>query len=285
MIMKNRKPFHYTSKTDFLLLFDFDETYYPHNQTVGNRERVYKLEEYLQTLATQQNVKIGWITGSSVGKIIEKMNLANMTYYPHFIGSDLGTELIEINEEGEFTSISKWERKINRSSFSSRVVDDLLQECKNQYNVKLVAQTQFGQSNNKYNYYYFHESTTKTAYDLRIIRHVAKLNGVGVNISCCNPMAGDPKDAYDVDFIPLGSGKKTLAMFMMEYYDVPVTHTIAFGDSGNDIEMLKAVNHGYLVGNATEEAKRLHNNLATAPYGGGIIEVCKKIFVSNDLSK
>jgi kanosamine-6-phosphate phosphatase len=285
MSMEIRKPFYYTSKTEYLLLFDFDETYYPHERTEEQLQGVYRLEKYLHDLVVERNVKIGWITGSSLEKVIEKMNVAKMTYYPHFIGSDLGTELIEINEESQFISVSKWNERMNKANFSSRIITDLVQECSNQYNVKLVAQTQFGQNNNKSNYYYFHESSTKTVYDLNIVRHMAKVSGVGVSINRCNPIAGDPQDAYDVDFIPLGSGKKAVATFMMDYYGVPFTHTIAFGDSGNDIEMLKAVQYGYLVGNATEEAKSLHDKVAVESYGNGVIEVCEKIFTAHIASK
>ena len=65
---------------------------------------------------------------------------------------------------------------------------------------------------------------------------------------------------------------------MCEYYQVPLANTIAFGDSGNDVEMLKTVKHGYLLGNATEEAKGLHDKVTVSHYSSGILEVLKKTF-------
>jgi kanosamine-6-phosphate phosphatase len=278
-----RKPFYYTSKTNYLILFDFDETYYPHERTKEQLQSVYQLEQYLQSLAAEKHVKIGWVTGSSLEHVINKMDLANMMYYPHFIGSNLGTQLIEVSENGEFLPVQKWNQQIDLSSFSSSAVYDLIQECQSQYNIKLVEQTQFGQTNIKYNYYYFHESTTKTAYDLNIIRHLAKRSSIGININRCNPKAGDPENAYDIDFIPFGSGKKAVANFMMDYYKVSFENTIAFGDSGNDIDMLKGVKHGYLVHNATEEAKGLHDNIAQFSYADGILDVCKGILGNHSI--
>lgn len=68
--------------------------------------------------------------------------------------------------------------------------------------------------------------------------------------------------------------------FMKAYYDVAHHRTLAFGDSGNDIDMLKAVEHGYLLFNATDEAKGLHDQHASSAYGEGIMEVCQQVFTS-----
>lgn len=41
--------------------------------------------------------------------------------------------------------------------------------------------------------------------------------------------------------------------FILDKYELDKSNAIAFGDSGNDLRMLQAVRHGYLVENATEE--------------------------------
>lgn len=71
-----------------------------------------------------------------------------------------------------------------------------------------------------------------------------------------------------------------LPHFMKAYYDVAHHRTLAFGDSGNDIDMLKAVEHGYLLFNATDEAKGLHDQHASSAYGEGIMEMCQQVFTS-----
>lgn len=194
-----------------------------------------------------------------------------MNFSPHFIASNLGTELHLVNEAGELKANPAWDRKLEKTGFSSSIVHSILANLSRQYGIELIEQTRFRQSMYKWNYYYYFTSETRTNYELNIIRHIAKGYGVGLNINRCNPKAGDPENAFDIDFIPRGTGKSEVVQFMIDFYDVPIEKTIAFGDSGNDIDMLKAVNHGFLLANGTQEAKCLYSNVTTLPYSKGII--------------
>ncbi|TKH38564.1 haloacid dehalogenase [Paenibacillus polymyxa] len=264
--------------TEYLILFDFDETYYPHECLPEQLKMVYELERYLQQLARNHQVKIAWVTGSSVQQIQAKMNIAGMTQLPHFIASNLGTELWEVEPDGQLVAVPSWAKIIRASGFSRRDVEDLISELKSTFNIVLHEQTQLGQSRYKMNYYYYPVSAVKTQYDISIIRHLAANHGIGININICNPKAGDPEHAYDVDFIPAGTGKKAAVQFLMDYSQVLLSKTLAFGDSGNDIEMLQMVAHGYLLQNATAEAKSFHNNVAPYAYAEGILHVCRNFF-------
>ncbi|MFC4404076.1 HAD-IIB family hydrolase [Gracilibacillus xinjiangensis] len=272
------KSFSTYHKVNYLIFFDFDETYFPHDCTDELLNKLYELEEYLNNLAHKRSVKIGWVTGSDINQIVHKMERANISYSPHFIASNLGTEVYNVRENGELLINKVWEKRLKKANFSNDKVNELISELFNVYKIKLVEQTQFGQKRYKFNYYYFEKSKTQSQYDLKIISHLAKINGIGININRCNPKAGDPEDAFDVDFIPLNTGKKEIVKFMIKYYQVPFANTIAFGDSGNDVEMLKTVKHGYLLGNATEEAKGLYDKVTMYHYSSGILEVLKKLF-------
>ncbi|WP_331460520.1 HAD-IIB family hydrolase [Gracilibacillus suaedae] len=272
------KSFPTSHEVNYLIFFDFDETYFPHDCTDELLNNLYELEEYLNNLVHKRFVKIGWITGSDLNQIVHKMERANISYSPHFIASNLGTEVYNVRENGELLINKEWENRLTKANFSNDKVKELINELDNVYKIKLVEQTQFGQKRYKFNYYYFEKSKTQSQYDLKIIRHLAKINGIGININQCNPKAGDPEGAFDVDFIPHNTGKKEVVKFMINYYQVPLVNTIAFGDSGNDIEMLKTVKHGYLLGNATEEAKGLHDKVTVSHYSSGILEVLKNIF-------
>ncbi|WP_440116798.1 HAD-IIB family hydrolase [Paenibacillus sp. QZ-Y1] len=261
----------------YLIFFDFDETYYPHECLPEQLEMVYALEKYLQQLARDLQVKIAWVTGSSFPQIQSKMNMAGMTQLPHFIASNLGTEMWEVDPDGQLIPVPAWEEIIRQSGFTRRTVEDLINQLKSLFNIVLHEQTQFGQFAYKMNYYYA-VSPDKTQYDISTIRHLAAHHGIGININQSNPKAGDPENAYDVDFIPIGTGKKAAVQFLMEYNQVLLDKTLAFGDSGNDIEMLQMVAHGYLLQNATAEAKSGHNNVAPYPYAEGILHVCRHIF-------
>lgn len=264
--------------TRYLIFFDFDETYYPHEGLPEQLSMVYELERYLQQLARKHQVKIAWVTGSSVQQIQVKMKTAGMTLLPHFIASNLGTEMWKVVPDGQLAPIPAWAKIIRASGFSRRNVDDIISELKSTFNIVLHEQTQLGQAVYKMNYYYYPVSAARTRYDLNIIRHLAATNGIGININACNPKAGDPEHAYDVDFIPVGTGKKAAVQFLMDYSQVHLSKTLAFGDSGNDIEMLQIVAHGYLLQNATGEAKSCCNNIAPYPYAEGILHVCKNFF-------
>ncbi|MGD8192687.1 HAD-IIB family hydrolase [Brevibacillus ginsengisoli] len=266
-----------TQEAKYLIFFDFDETYYPHACTDELLNSLYELEEYLNKLSREHFVKVGWVTGSNLHHIVHKMERAHMRYTPHFIASNLGTEVYDVRENGQLIANTDWESRLQKSGFSHEMVIELVKELYHQYRIELVEQTQFSHQRYKLNYYYYESSKTQTHYDLQIIRHLAKINGIGLNINRCNPKAGDPADAFDVDFIPLCTGKQEIVTFMMNHYNVPFTNTIAFGDSGNDVDMLKAVKHGYLLANATEEAKRLHPQVTRSEYAKGIVEVLKAI--------
>ncbi|SDI80055.1 HAD-IIB family hydrolase [Alteribacillus bidgolensis] len=278
MNFKLNKSFLNANEAKYIIFFDFDETYFPHDCTDELLKNLNELEEYLHLLVQKQFLKIGWVTGSDLNQIAHKMERANISYSPHFIASNLGTEVYNVSEKGDLLPNKEWENRLKKVNFSSDTVKELESELYNVYNIELVEQTQLGQKGYKWNYYYFEKSKTKSQYDLKIISHVAKLNGLGININRCNPKAGDPKGAFDVDFIPLNTGKKEIVKFMIKYYQVPLANTIAFGDSGNDVEMLKTVQYGYLLGNATEEAKGLHDNVTISHYSLGILEVLKKLF-------
>ncbi|MEN2768230.1 HAD-IIB family hydrolase [Ornithinibacillus xuwenensis] len=272
------KSFSTSHEVNYLIFFDFDETYFPHDCTDELLNNLYELEEYLNNLVHKRFVKIGWVTGSDLNQIVHKMERANLSYSPHFIASNLGTEVYNVRENGELLINEEWEKRLTKAKFFNDKVKELISELYHVYRINLVEQTQFGQKRYKFNYYYYERSKTQSQYDLKIIRHLAKINGMGININRCNPKAGDPEGAFDIDFIPLHTGKKEIVNFMIKYYQVPLVNTIAFGDSGNDIEMLKTVNHGYLLGNATEEAKGLHDKVTISHYSSGILEVLQKLF-------
>ena len=52
-------------------------------------------------------------------------------------------------------------------------------------------------------------------------------------------MAGDPENSYDVDFIPLRTGKPYIVDFILDKFAIERENSFAFGDSGNDVDMLK----------------------------------------------
>ncbi|EPE62139.1 NTD biosynthesis operon putative hydrolase NtdB [Exiguobacterium sp. S17] len=120
-----------------------------------------------------------------------------------------------------------------------------------------------------HNYYYFGEDET----ELERIQTAARDFAIAVNVSRCNPLAGDPVGAYDIDFIPYGAGKTAAVDYVCTRYEFQAGEAYAFGDSGNDLAMLKHVGNGYVLGNGTEQAKSEHDHVTAGSYADGILEV------------
>lgn len=57
------------------------------------------------------------------------------------------------------------------------------------------------------------------------------------------------------DIVPIGSSKKTGIERLLHYFGIRPEECLAFGDGGNDIEMLEYAGTGIAMGNASEEVK------------------------------
>ncbi|MBM0066352.1 HAD-IIB family hydrolase [Alkalicoccobacillus gibsonii] len=272
-------PFPRPKKVNSLVFCDFDETYFAHECTLKQKEDLYQLEDYLEKATQQYGLKIGWVTGSSIHNLTKKVKQARIRFSPHFICSDLGTEVFHVLSDGSIHRNNVWDKRLPNTKEFQRVVDEAVNELQKLYRIELVEQSPHGHSKYKKNYYYFIQSKVMEEYDLNVIKHISNVYGLGLNINRCNPKAGDPTLAYDIDFIVKGvTGKRAAAAFICDQYNIPYSQTIAFGDSGNDLELLKFVQRGYLVANATDEAKGKHHQITKSPYTQGILEELEEIF-------
>lgn len=68
----------------------------------------------------------------------------------------------------------------------------------------------------------------------------------------CEPLRWHPMFA---DIIAKGNSKSNGIDHMLAHYGIDLTETMAFGDGGNDIDMLKHVAWGVAMGNAGDEVK------------------------------
>lgn len=97
--------------------------------------------------------------------------------------------------------------------------------------------------------------------------HAALIKGVnGVKIAISWDRA--------VDVIPSNSGKGTAIAKVLSYFGIDASQAMAFGDSQNDLEMLKAVGLGVAMGNATAEVKAVADDVCGPVYEDGIYHYC-----------
>ena len=257
----------FTNEGRTLVCFDFDETYFPHACSAEQLKQLRQLEDFLEKHS--HRLSTIWVTGSSLETIREKMARAEMRYLPHRIAASLGTELYHVTASGQLELDSVFSSRFPHD-FSDRVtqvVDSLGRT------LQMEPQTNLGTSAWMHNYYYFGESES----DLEHIRSIVRDFGIAVNVSRCNPLAGDPVGAYDIDFIPRGAGKTKVVDYLCTHYAFQAGQAYAFGDSGNDLGMLKYVGNGYVLGNGTEEAKREHGRVTDGMYAAGILEILNEV--------
>ncbi len=77
-----------------------------------------------------------------------------------------------------------------------------------------------------------------------------------------------------VDVIPACSGKGTAITKTLAHFGVDASCAMAFGDSQNDLEMLKAVGMGVAMGNAADQVKAVADDVCGSVYEDGIYHYC-----------
>ena len=78
------------------------------------------------------------------------------------------------------------------------------------------------------------------------------------------------------DVISDGGGKGNGIRKILEYYGLDPSEALAFGDSHNDMEMLRAVGTGVAMGNATEQLKAIADDVCGPVSEDGIYRYCIK---------
>lgn len=88
---------------------------------------------------------------------------------------------------------------------------------------------------------------------------------------------------YCVDLISSTTNKGRAIEFLMERYHLNKDEIMAFGDAGNDKEMLEKVTYGYAMNNAKEEFKSLFNYIAPSHIEQGVLEVIEKYLLEGTM--
>lgn len=78
-----------------------------------------------------------------------------------------------------------------------------------------------------------------------------------------------------VEGVPKGFSKATGIQVICEKLGLPHENTYAFGDSVNDLDMLKYVAHGIAMGNGMPEAKAVADYVTDDIHADGIYNACK----------
>lgn len=264
------KHLNFPQTIDYLVCSDFDETYFAHD--LANAEDVKALDDYI---AATDNVLFGIVSASTIEMIEDCLAKGHFKYRPHFISSNSGTEL-RFYQQGTAQYDEAYEQQLLDQGFTKSTIMEVEAQLAEE-GIPLTVQLPFADAPFSRNYYYQESDQQTDEWHFKRIRELAAARSLIVNISKCNPLIGDPADHYDVDFFPATAGKDAVVHYLINKYNISHDNTCAFGDSGNDIKMLNAVKHGYLVSNATPEAKKLFSQVTDEPYSRGILTTLARV--------
>ena len=80
------------------------------------------------------------------------------------------------------------------------------------------------------------------------------------------------------DVVQHGVSKATGMARLMEHWGVPASQTIAFGDAGNDVDMLRLAGVGYAMGNADEAVKAAADRVCAPCREQGVLRVLEELW-------
>lgn len=263
----------------YAVFCDFDETFFNHQPGQHGDADFDALATLLRDVALNHQVIFGWVTGSSLETVLRRLEDHSQDFRPHFAATDLGTRIVTFDSEShEAVELPAWSQKLAETTYSHTVVEQLVHDLDSAHRISLRPQETDHHRRYLRNFYLQAQSQEDDQKTTDLIKDACAEAGIAVNINRCNPAAGDPEDTYDVDFIPEGTGKKAVVDFIRDHHQLSTKRTAAFGDSGNDLPMLSAVGHGWLVSNATEEAKAQHRHVTENPHAAGVHEGIRHLF-------
>ena len=79
-----------------------------------------------------------------------------------------------------------------------------------------------------------------------------------------------------VDIIPKGSGKGNAIKKVLEHFNFSEDEALAFGDGGNDMDMLQVVGTGVAMGNASDNVKAIADEVCGSVEEDGIFHYLKE---------
>lgn len=103
---------------------------------------------------------------------------------------------------------------------------------------------------------------------------------IGVTVDECKKELGDffefiIHNERVVEMVPKGFSKATGIKYICDMLNISLENTYAFGDSANDMEMLKIAGKSIVMGNGTDDVKAIADYVTTAVNDDGIWNACR----------
>lgn len=270
------------NKIKNIVFFDFDETIRPIDESNREHTDIEQLERLMVYIAENHQTIFGWVSGSNFYSLLEKSK-GYINLYPNFIGASLGSELV-ISNGKKFEASNAWSRHLEQSGFSLPIMDDFIRRATSR-GFCLIKQNDAYQGSYKKSYYLYESDLSSKSLSIKDLIACNINNSLSISVTKCNPCAGDPEDAYDVDILPSCSGKGKQCDFISALFSVERSSTLAFGDSANDSEMLNYVEHPFVVENGDISSIKSKFTLTEGRYCEGIIHTLRKFYNIEEVSQ
>ncbi|MEG0592135.1 MAG: HAD family hydrolase [Coprobacillus sp.] len=85
------------------------------------------------------------------------------------------------------------------------------------------------------------------------------------------------KDTINGEIIIKGTNKGNAVRFIIDYLELSLDDTIGFGDSMNDLEMIKTCYYGVVMGNGSEELKKYASTICESVDDDGVYHEFKRL--------
>ena len=118
----------------------------------------------------------------------------------------------------------------------------------------------------------FKGSLSETVYQLIAFFTAEQEKRIMKVLSHCESTRWNP---LFTDIVPLGSSKRVGIDKMLEHYHIGLDECMAFGDGGNDIQMLSHVGIGVAMGNAAEDVMSAASYVTTSVDENGVYNALK----------
>ena len=244
-----------------IVVFDLDGTLYDSHKHI-DKDTVHKIIEL-----EQKGILVGIVTGRFYEELNEVIRVLKLREFQCFVASSNGLEIHDFSdgETKSFTRLSKDE------------VKDIVKEAKKYHLISYVWQnggyTMFGVSVMNIikkifsliplNSHYI-KSLQKTKFEADVVLNEALYDKVcfaGIQIDKLKKQHPEYR-FYDVgsfgtELCKKDVGKLEAIRYICQKKDVSISSVMAFGDNGNDVDLLASCGYGVAMKNGSAQAKKV----------------------------
>ncbi len=227
---------------NILICSDLDRTILPN----GKQEESPLARPLLSKLAQLPEIILAYVSGRDIGliqKAIEEYDIPT----PHFAIGDVGTTLYEIKDH-QWLVRSDWKDEI-ASDWKGMEHSDIYQLVNDLPSIHLQEE----EKQNQYKVSFYAATDTVRHAIVNEIEKRLKNKAIQASIIWS---VDETKDTALIDILPEGATKLHAVQFLRKSLQIPVSHTMFAGDSGNDMQALTGGLQAVLVNNASDEVKQ-----------------------------